>query len=40
MNHDDDFDFARGLVNGMLLSLGMVFGCAVLVHLVATWVGA
>lgn len=38
--NDDEFDAARGIVTGALLSLGLVFGCAVLVHIVATWVGA
>lgn len=39
MNHDDDFDCARGILTGCVLSLGFVFGCALLVHIVATWVG-
>ena len=40
MDRDDDFAAARGIVTGALLSLGLVFGCALLVHIVATWVGA
>ena len=40
MTMDDEFDFARGILTGCVLSLGMVFGCAVMWHLVATWVGA
>ena len=40
MNHDDDFDAARGIVMGVVLSLGLVFGCALLGHLIASWGGA
>jgi len=40
MDRDDEFAAARGIVTGALLSLGLVFGCALLVHIVATWVGA
>lgn len=39
MDRDDEFAAARGIVTGALLSLGLVFGCALLVHIVATWVG-
>lgn len=38
-DHDYDFDFARGILTGAVLSLGLVFGGALLVHLVASWVG-
>lgn len=38
--HDDEFDAARGILTGAVLSLGLVFGCALLVHLVAQWWGA
>lgn len=37
---DDDFDAARGILTGCVLSLGMVFVAALLWHAVATWVGA
>lgn len=40
IDRNDDFAAARGIVTGALLSLGLVFGCALLVHIVATWVGA
>lgn len=40
IDRNDDFAAARGIVTGALLSLGLVFGAALLVHLVATWVGA
>lgn len=40
MDHEDEFDAARGILTGAVLSLGLVFGCALLLHLVATWVGA
>lgn len=40
MDHEDDFDAARGILTGAVLSLGLVFGAALLWHLVASWVGA
>lgn len=39
MDRDDEFAAARGILTGAVLSLGLVFGCALLVHIVATWVG-
>lgn len=36
---DDEFDFARGILTGCVLSLALVGGCALLGHLVATLVG-
>jgi hypothetical protein len=40
MDRDDEFAAARGIVTGCVLSLGMVFGCALVVHVIASWVGA
>jgi len=40
MDRNDDFAAARGIVTGVLLSLGLVFGCALIVHVIASWVGA
>lgn len=40
IDRNDDFDAARGVVMGVVLSLGLVFGCALLGHLIASWVGA
>lgn len=37
---NDDFDAARGIVMGVVLSLGLVFGCALVVHVIVSWVGA
>ncbi len=38
--NDDDFSAARGILTGAVLSLGLVFGCALVVHVIASWVGA
>jgi hypothetical protein len=38
--NDDEFDAARGILTGAVLSLGLVFGCALIVHAIASWVGA
>jgi len=38
--NDDEFDAARGILTGSVLSLGLVFGCALVVHAIASWVGA
>lgn len=38
--HDDEFDAARGILTGVVLSLGLVFGCALIWHVIASWVGA
>lgn len=38
--NDDEFAAARGIVTGVVLSLGLVFGCALVVHVIASWVGA
>lgn len=38
--NDDEFDAARGILMGAVLSLGFVFGCALVVHVIASWVGA
>lgn len=40
MNHDDEFSAARGILTGCVLSLALVFGCALLVHLAASWVAS
>ena len=37
---DDEFDAARGILTGCVLSLGLVFVCALVVHVIASWVGA
>lgn len=40
MDRDDEFAAARGILAGALLSLGLVFGCALVWHAIASWVGA
>ena len=40
IDRNDEFAAARGIVTGCVLSLGMVFGCALVVHVIASWVGA
>ena len=38
--NDDEFDAARGILTGAVLSLGLVFGCALVWQLIAerVWV--
>lgn len=38
IDRNDDFDAARGILMGLVLSLGLVAGCALLVQIIAEWV--